>query len=170
MLVRVCWRAEVIVSTTQEQITGVFRTYQRLAAQCVEHLWRSPAYCPTGYVCLTEHRNRQDTLTKGVEELVHISWWIFGGQWLRNIPGVSLEGDIRIPYAASFVWRGCFQWGIERKNYTVDRHGRSAVVMLSVIKCCFFGGVLIRETSFCFSQKNGFASGWADKKLIESSR
>jgi len=34
-----------------------------------------------------------------------------GGQWLRNIPGVSPEGDIRIPYAASFVGRGCFSVG-----------------------------------------------------------
>ena len=75
-----------------------------------------------------------------------------GGQWLRNIPGASPEGDIRIPYAASLVWRLCFQWGIESENYTVDRHGRSAVVVLSVIKCSF-GGVLIRETSFFFSEK-----------------
>ena len=90
-----------------------------------------------------------------------------GEQWLRNVPGVSPEGDIRIPYAASFVWRGCFQWGIESENYTVDRHGRSAV-MLPVIKCCF-GGVLIRETMFS-SSENGFASGWADRKFLESSR
>ena len=90
-----------------------------------------------------------------------------GGQWLRNIPGVSTEGDIRIPYAASFVWRGCFQWGIDSNNYAVERHGRS-VVMLLVMKCSF-GGVLIRETRFS-SQKNGFTSGWADKKLLELSR
>ena len=74
------------------------------------------------------------------------------GQWLRNIPGISSEGDIRIPYAASFVLREWFQWGIERENYTLDRHGRIAVVMLSAIKC-FFDGLLIRETIFSFSEK-----------------
>ena len=74
-----------------------------------------------------------------------------GGQWLRNIPGVSPEGDIRIPYAANFVWRGCCQWGIESENYTVDRHGRSAV-MLSVMKCSF-GRALVRETRFSFPEE-----------------
>ena len=74
-----------------------------------------------------------------------------GRQWLRNIPGVSPEGDIRIPYGASFGWRGCCQWGIESENYTVDRHGRSAV-MLSVMKCSF-GGVLVREKRFSFSEE-----------------
>ena len=74
-----------------------------------------------------------------------------GGQWLRNIPGVSPEGDIRILYAAKFVWRGCCQWGIESGNCTVDKHGRSAV-MLSVMKCSF-GGVLVREKRFPFSEE-----------------
>ena len=31
-----------------------------------------------------------------------------GGQRLESIPGVSPEGDIRIPYAAIFVWGGVF--------------------------------------------------------------
>ena len=74
-----------------------------------------------------------------------------GRQWLRNIPGVSPERDIRIPYFASFVWRGCFMWGIESENCTVDRHGQR-VVMLSVIKCSF-GRVLMREIRFSFSEK-----------------
>ena len=42
-------------------------------------------------------------------------------------------------------------WGIESENYTVDRHGQR-VVMLSVIKCSF-GGVLMREIRFSFSEK-----------------
>ena len=40
-----------------------------------------------------------------------------GRQWLRNIPGVSPEGHIRIPYGASFVWRGCFSVVLKVKLY-----------------------------------------------------
>ena len=153
---------------TQEPITGVFRTYQRLAAQCAEHRWRSPAYCPTGYVYPTEHINRQDTLTKGVEELVHISKWTLDDCGSGTSPASHQKGTSESPTPPAFFGGGVFQWGVESENHTLIRHGRSAVVMLAVIKCSF-GGVLIRETRF-LSQKNGFASWWADRKLIESSR
>ena len=74
-----------------------------------------------------------------------------GGRWLRNIPGASPGRDIRIPYAANFVWRGCCQRGIESENYTVDRHGRSPVTVSDMKSS--FGGVLVRETWFSFSEK-----------------
>ena len=115
MLVRVCWRAEVIVSTTWEPITGVFRTYQRLAAQCAEHRWRSPSYCPAGYVYPTEHIKPAryiDGRRGGARSYFVVD---IGRQWLRNIPGVSPEGDIRIPYGASFVClEGVFFSGVLR--------------------------------------------------------
>ena len=103
-----------------------------------------------------------------MEELVHISWWILDDSGSGTSPASHQKGTSESPTAPVLFGGGVFQWGVEGENYTVDRHGRSAVVMLAVIKCSF-GGVLIRETRF-LSQKNGFASWWADRKLIESSR
>ena len=59
--------------------------------------WRSPVYCPTGYVCPTEHRNRQDILTKGVEELVHNSWWILEGSGSGTSPASHQKGTSESP-------------------------------------------------------------------------
>ena len=113
--------------------------------------WRSPVYCPTGYVCPTEQRNRQDILTKGVEELVNISWWILEDSGSGTSPASHQKGRPN-PLRRQLCMEGCCQWGIiESENYTVDRHGRSAV-MLSVMKCSF-GGVLVRETRFSFSEE-----------------
>ena len=149
MLVRVHWRAEVIVSTTYELITGAFQTHQHLAAQCAEHRWHSPAYWPTGYVCTTEHRNRQNILTKGVDELVHISWWILEDSGSGTFPASHQETS-ESPTPPALLGGGVFSWVLRVKSIRY-RHGRSAVAMLSVIKCSY-GGVLIRETRFSFSE------------------
>ena len=45
-----------------------------------------------------------------------------GGQRLGHIPGTSPEGDIRIPYAAIFVWWGGFHGVLRVEHFMVDRH------------------------------------------------
>ena len=39
-----------------------------------------------------------------------------GGHWLRNIPGVSPEGDIRIPTPPALVGGGVFSGVLRVKN------------------------------------------------------
>ena len=93
-----------------------------------------------------------DILAESVKELVHISWWILDDSGSGTSPASHQKGTSESPTAPVLFGGGGFHWGVESENYTVDRHGCSAVVMVAVIKCSF-RGVLIRETGFSFSEK-----------------
>lgn len=75
-----------------------FRAYKRLAAQHAQHRWRSSVDCPTNYVCNPEHQKPTGYIDERREGVRTYFMLGIGRRRLRNISGVSPEGDIPLLY------------------------------------------------------------------------
>ena len=153
-----------------------FRKYRRLSALRAEHRSRSTTFCPPGYDLSSSIRNEPTLLTKDMTGAhINFKWRRKGGKSVSPRTSLWTRASGYLTPLIFLIQKSVFNVAFKEENDTVEL---LAAPSLGVIKCSSERRTsregLFRIGGFgrhvFLSQKSGFVSGRADRKLIESSR